>query len=961
MPVGDGLWVFGSGCLVASGRVLTARHVLARTGEQPKVGQACEVRAWPCGPAQDWLVGVVLWLHPFADAAIVEVNALGRELEPLTWGRPEGSDPLPWTATGFPVAALDADDRREETVFGRVAPGSAASTGRLALTVESRSARPDAVGDTGWAGLSGAAVLSGEALIGIVVTDPGAWAGSLDALRGTVILGDPEFTLRTGVQPQVEPVRAGLTVSAPTPGGPAAGERVVGDRISVGVETWRDRNQLRADLRMALLGGPAATRVLSVTGRRGIGKSATVAKVVAEFEQQDPSRNPLDDLDGVVYLSTRTGVGSVTLARVVDSLARLLPEAAAAMVRTEWDRVEGESLPRVWESLKGRRCAVVLDNLDDVQDQASGELLDQGLLTLIDSICHTPYPVRLVTTSQRALRLPAELVSNVREFRMDEGLEPADAVALLRSIATDAVGLDALRDEELERATQRLCGVPRGIELLANLLKDDPLAILDLLQSDATLDELMTELVSRAFLGLNENQRRVVELLALAEVPLLESEPPSILTGIVEAAEARAALRALVRDREVGFDARARTVRLHPLDGDWVRCRLLKDAQPMQVELDSRLAQWYQRQRMPADAWRTLADVTPHRREFHHRLRAGEPAAAIAVLAEAANFLARKGEAAALAGAISAAEALLPVGEPHMHLERCKFAVEFFAGSLDRAEIAVRAARAAAPVGALGDCVAELDVELGTVQRHRGDAAGAVETLNAVLQGEVHLKHRVRREALFELGLALCYEHDWNRAMNVAAELEQLLRPDDLRKIFAAPDDIRALAFLGAGDPAGALAAADRAIALYLASPHQDNVGYLYNVRGLVGLQRDDLDFEEMELRRGMAVGRDYRIDRIEGICATNLSWTLIRASKWTEAQETAQIAVVRLNATAVRAAQTPAALAQLAKLSEHSPRALEEQLLTAVEGSVGNTDLYTPTPRVLTEILKGLSGRQTS
>ena len=104
--------------------------------------------------------------------------------------------------------------------------------------------------------------------------------------------------------------------------------------------------------------------------------------------------------------------------------------------------------------------------------------------------------------------------------------------------------------------------------------------------------------------------------------------------------------------------------------------------------------------------------------------------------------------------------------------------------------------------------------------------------------------------ALLELGLNLATLKNWQAAEAAANELESLLRPEDLRKSYAAPSDIRALARSAPGDYAGALMAADDAIAHYLDSPNQDNVGYLYNVRGLVGLGTADLDQAETEFRK---------------------------------------------------------------------------------------------------------------
>jgi tetratricopeptide (TPR) repeat protein len=973
VPIRADVWVFGSGYLVAPGRVLTARHVLADQGVEPHVGQPCQVRAWSCGPAETWNEGTVVWLHPRADAAMIAVDGMGGGLRSVPWGRVEGSEPLRWTATGYPLAALDDLDRREEAVYGRLAPGTAASTGGLALTVESRSARPSAAGGSGWAGLSGAAVFSAGRLVGIVTTDPAQWAESLEGIRSSALIDDADLLVCIGapielgsvvgevgvVGPVVVDASAGAASALASDQGGADGHRVVGERVSVGVESWQDRDQLRAELRACLLSGQASKRILSVTGRRGIGKSATVAKVVSEFERPDPSRSPLDDLDALVYLSTRTGVGSVTLAGVFESLTRLLPDPLATRLRAEWDASHAAAFPSLWEALKGRRCVVVLDNLDDVQNPDTGEVLDTDLLTFIESACRTPFPPRLVCTSQRTLGLPPEMLAQVREFAIEDGLDGAHAIALLRSLVSEDVSLEQFSDDELERATQRLGGLPRGIELLAHLLKNDPMALADLLESDTTLDGLMAELVSRAFFGLDEAGRWVVELLALAEVPLPDRELPALLAGVVDPDAARSSLRTLVRGREVGFDAASRRVRLHPLDADWVWRELIKGDPAKQVELDRRLAHWYAARSTPPDSWRALADVTPHRREFDHLWRAGDYPEAMAVLVEAAEFLARKGESAALASAVAAADLIVRDGQARVDLERCRSEIEFFTGSLERAEAALRAALAAAQAAGLKVAIPQLEVDLAAVLRHRSDCGRAIQTLQVALnRPDPSLSHGLRLVALFELGLSFCYLQNWKAAEDAATELEQLLRSEDLRKSHAAPSDIRALSRLGAGDYAGALAAADDAIAEYLDSPNQDNVGYLYNVRGLVGLERGDLDQAATELQNAVDLAAQYRIDRLEGLCATNLAWALMRASRWTEAQVMAQRGVARLTSSGVPEVATAAALERALAAPGVDAQAVEATLTEAVDGSAANSDFYTPTSGVLAALTAALTGR---
>ena len=191
-----------------------------------------------------------------------------------------------------------------------------------------------------------------------------------------------------------------------------------------------------------------------------------------------------------------------------------------------------------------------------------------------------------------------------------------------------------------------------------------------------------------------------------------------------------------------------------------------------------------------------------------------------------------------------------------------------------------------------------------------------------------------------------------------ANELESLLRPEDLRKSYAAPSDIRALARLGAGSYAGALMAADDAIAHYLDSPNQDNVGYLYNVRGLAGLGTADLDQAETEFRKGVELAAEYRIDRLEGICATNLAWALMRASRWTEALEAARRGKARLSSTGVREAATAASLEEVLCDPAREARAVAAQLAQAVESSSANGDLYLPTSDVLADLTAAVVDR---
>ena len=179
----------------------------------------------------------------------------------VRWGRLGGPDPLDWGAVGFPVASLDEKaGRQAEHAFGRTSPISDRAAGRLALTVESREATRD---DSPWAGLSGAAVFCGDHLVGVVTTDPGAYAKSLAGRRTEDFCHAPGLAQLLGTPPALEDVEG------------AAREPGLTDLRS----TLRSRNHSftgREQDLAALAAGPLGRTVLTqgLVGLGGVGKSA---------------------------------------------------------------------------------------------------------------------------------------------------------------------------------------------------------------------------------------------------------------------------------------------------------------------------------------------------------------------------------------------------------------------------------------------------------------------------------------------------------------------------------------------------------------------------------------------------------------------------------------------------------------------------------------------------------------
>ncbi|MFE1231129.1 trypsin-like peptidase domain-containing protein [Streptomyces sp. NPDC058745] len=222
-PRSPGRAAFATGYLVAPRLLLTTAHVL---GESPEPGGTSVT---VCRPEADErrFPARVLWRRraDSVDAALVEVvpdpgwrtpDSLRdlRTRPPQRWGRLIGTRPHPVTVCGYPRMQKDGLDRRGEQLTGSIHPGSGSGADRyevLSVNPTFPADTSSAPSATPWSGMSGAALLCGDLLTGVVSRDRQAAVGArLIATRTTDLLDDPEFrelvTAHTGWQPLAEPV-----------------------------------------------------------------------------------------------------------------------------------------------------------------------------------------------------------------------------------------------------------------------------------------------------------------------------------------------------------------------------------------------------------------------------------------------------------------------------------------------------------------------------------------------------------------------------------------------------------------------------------------------------------------------------------------------------------------------------------------------------------------------------------
>jgi hypothetical protein len=206
----------GSGFLLAPRLVLTAAHVVEDAG---RPAQRLTVRFPAAGNGA--VSGSPVWSGTAAglDAALLRLDAAPAGVvsrRALRWGRLTGQQPgVPATAVGFP-RALRADDgqRIPDQPAGTVNPGVAFGA-RYDLILDGAHPLAQAKDPSPWSGLSGAALFSGELLIGVLVLDtPHFASGRLTSVPVWRLLADPGFT-RILTEHGCSPVWESVELSGP--------------------------------------------------------------------------------------------------------------------------------------------------------------------------------------------------------------------------------------------------------------------------------------------------------------------------------------------------------------------------------------------------------------------------------------------------------------------------------------------------------------------------------------------------------------------------------------------------------------------------------------------------------------------------------------------------------------------------------------------------------------------------
>jgi predicted ATPase/DNA-binding XRE family transcriptional regulator len=257
-------------------------------------------------------------------------------------------------------------------------------------------------------------------------------------------------------------------VQAAEPGSPRSGRDapVIPRNLPVSLSSFVGRVEAVADLRRLLATRPPGTRLLTLSGPGGIGKTRLALETARSLVEEPPPDAPAEALADGVWLADLSALDDpsavpTVVAAATQASTTASPSVLAALIR----------------ALAERRLLLVLDNCEHLIDACA---------RLADALLRGCPNVVILATSREALAIPGELVYPVARLSLVEpGVDPARTSAATPGpddvLASEAGRLfveraSAVRPEfrltaDNASAIAELCrqldGIPLAIELAA--------------------------------------------------------------------------------------------------------------------------------------------------------------------------------------------------------------------------------------------------------------------------------------------------------------------------------------------------------------------------------------------------------------------------------------------------------------------------------------------------------------
>ncbi len=406
-----------------------------------------------------------------------------------------------------------------------------------------------------------------------------------------------------------------------------ASRKVVGQRLIDIKAHFRDREAQCKEIK-ELLTDPT-TRIVSIVGRGGIGKTALVSKVLDNLEDGSWTHTTEKvPVDGIIYLSTRTN--SISLERIFLDCANIVGDERGKKLISVWTNSQlsvKDKVNHLLSELKHDLYIILLDNMEDLLTDER-QIKDEELRVFFEISLTTPHDIRLLVTSRVPIKFTKEVMKFDKHILLEDGLPIPHGVGMLRDLDPNGeYGLRDASEKKLEEIVKIVKGVPRAIETFASILANDPFTTIDELLNQNHIfkhKQFVEELIKENYKRLDKDSIKVIEALAVFGCPVPMVVIDYLLEPFTKGVQTREILTRLIQIHTVNINRKNKTVALHPIDCDYIYSQLPKDGVYTREILERRAADYYTQMRTDAKYWETVDDLQPQLKEFEHRVKAGD-------------------------------------------------------------------------------------------------------------------------------------------------------------------------------------------------------------------------------------------------------------------------------------------------------------------------------------------------
>jgi tetratricopeptide (TPR) repeat protein len=721
--------------------------------------------------------------------------------------------------------------------------------------------------------------------------------------------------------------------SAQPPRSPTSG----GDPFVYGMPTqgfynhFTDRTAMLRRLVEVLTGG--AHRGVVILGRSGYGKSALANRAVETLGK--------GSVDGIIHLASESH-HDITLLNVFTATMEAVGRSRMAY-EGSW-RAFSRDIPALVEQLLAcfgeRRLLFVFDGFESKLDDA-GRVVDKGLGELLRAFLAGGHRCKIVMTSCSYVSVPADDLPSLLVIRLDRGLDPDEALVLVKELMTSSGRAD-FSDTQLRTFIDRVDGVPFLLKRLFELWCGDPLLEIE----GATVhEEILSTLIDRAHSRLSVHGRRILHALSVFDEPVGEDAVACVLepfltqplkVGLAEAL--RAGFVDRVRgtphfsmhrlDKEAGYRDIARS-------GDYDAATLHRRAAEFYGRAFQERDHWYQ--------WESRDELLPSLRMFQQLRKAGDDAAAAQSMSiSKVEFLNWTGHVTEVRGLFEG----LNVGtRPSRALLIQKYALTDALAVLGPFEMALSAFDpVVAMAHELGDSGTEAAAlyEAGLAARYCGDSKGSVDRMVRAL-ALVREAGDEERLTYYRFGYSLACTYAGRYADAIREGLEQIAFGEARKDAyFLARGDAclcLPLYLLGMARPASERAR--RCAEVFSESRHRYHVGFAENVRGLALLEIGQPESSREAFLRALENARTEVQPRVTCLAQFNLAWLHYVQGQLADAKIRADEAKEAFVSSSPGDVEAADALRQVVASAERTdPEGEARALWQLVQGAKTNVDL---------------------